>query len=337
MPTRASRFAGCLLGQCLGDALGFPIEGHAADTCKHYTYDIAATWFKGAEPLEDHWTGQYTDDSQLARELVVSLCECGGFDPADYSRRIVLLFQENRIVGRGMACNNAADRLIAGVPWNQSGEPPPSAGNGTAMRAGPIGLWYHQNPERMMQAAHEQGYITHRDCRCSAGSVAIAGAVALSLLDEVQDTEAFVRELSTWAASYDEGFAGHIRSLQQWISLPPYEAIDEIRDAGKPEGYIDDWPGISPFVIPSVLWSLYSFLRYRDSYWEAVSTAVSVGGDVDTTGAMTGAISGAYLGVEALPSHLVNKLHDKGYWTAVELRQLAERCYRAVASITTTP
>jgi poly(ADP-ribose) glycohydrolase ARH3 len=81
-----------------------------------------------------------------------------------------------------------------------------------------------------------------------------------------------------------------------------------------------------------VLWSLYSFLRYKDSYWDAISTAVSVGGDVDTTGAMTGAIAGAYHGEEGLPNHLLKLLNDRGTWGYQELTALADRCYKIMAS-----
>ena len=44
--------------------------------------------------------GQYSDDSQLARELVVSIVDRGKFDAVDYASRIAALFRENRIVGR---------------------------------------------------------------------------------------------------------------------------------------------------------------------------------------------------------------------------------------------
>jgi ADP-ribosylglycohydrolase len=85
--------------------------------------------------------GQYSDDSQLARELVVSIVDRGKFDAVDYAGRIAALFRENRIVGRGLATQAAADRLILGIPWYEAGAPPPSAGNGSAMRAGPVGLF----------------------------------------------------------------------------------------------------------------------------------------------------------------------------------------------------
>src|SRR5699024_4665842 len=42
-------------------------------------------------------------------------------------------------------------------------------------------------------------------------------------------------------------------------------------------------------------------LAHRDSAEEAIVTAVSMGDDTDTTGAVTGALVGAHYGVEAIP------------------------------------
>jgi ADP-ribosylglycohydrolase len=90
---------------------------------------------------------------------------------------------------------------------------------------------------------------------------------------------------------------------------------------------MDPWVGISPFVTGSVLWSLYSFLRTPEDYWETICTAITPGGDVDTTAAMAGAISGAHLGLEAIPSDLAHRLTDQGAWGYPELAVLADQCY----------
>jgi ADP-ribosylglycohydrolase len=42
---------------------------------------------------------------------------------------------------------------------------------------------------------------------------------------------------------------------------------------------------------------------------------------------MAGAISGAYLGVDALPSHLLKHLTDRKAWQYDELVALAHQCY----------
>ncbi|MBD3217658.1 MAG: ADP-ribosylglycohydrolase family protein [candidate division Zixibacteria bacterium] len=325
--TSVQMFRGCLLGQCLADALGFPVEGHAKDDCNSFIFRQVKSWFEGHKPTRDEWPGQYTDDSQLARELLESMVENRGFDPVDYASRIAAIFRENRIVGRGMATDRAARNLDKGIGWDESGTPPPSAGNGTAMRAAPVGMFYYDDIEEMIRAAHTQGWITHQDTRCSAGSVAIAGAVALALRGEAEDTSAFIENLSKWAAYYDDEFSKLILVLKDWVLLPPHQALDPIRRAGKPDDYVEMWPGISPFVVGSVLWSLYSFLHYKDSFRDAVATAISVGGDVDTTGAMTGAIAGAYHGEDALPKHLLKMLNDNDTWGYDELIALADSCY----------
>jgi ADP-ribosylglycohydrolase len=181
----------------------------------------------------------------------------------------------------------------------------------------------------MIQAAHDQGRITHKDTRCSAGAVAISGAVALVLQDKTIDPDAFIATLAGWTGTIDQGFADEMRNLTQWISLPPDKAADLIARAGADRAYTEDdeWKGISGFVISSVLWSLYAFLRSPDNYWETICTAIEPGGDVDTTAAMAGAISGAYLGISAIPSPLANCLNDRGTWRLEELVALAHQCY----------
>ncbi|MGQ9584273.1 MAG: ADP-ribosylglycohydrolase family protein [Anaerolineae bacterium] len=325
----AHQFTGCLIGQALGDALGFPVEGEPPEVCRRYMEEVLRPSRAGRAARFGFSPGQYTDDTQLARELMRSLVERRGFDPEEYAARIAALFNEGRVVGRGYATDQAARRLARGVPWDQAGTPPPSAGNGTAMRAAPVGLFYFDDPQEMLRVAHEQGYITHHDRRCSAGSIAIAGAVALALQEGRLDVGPFVGQLAEWARPWDEALADGIEGLPGWVALPPDQAAASIGRVGLPADFRDGgWQGISPFVTTSVLWSLYAFLRTPDDYWETVCTAIAVGGDVDTTAAMAGAISGAYLGLGAIPKSLARGLTDAGTWGYDELVALAEDCHR---------
>jgi ADP-ribosylglycohydrolase len=320
------RFSGCLIGQCLGDALGFPVEGCPPDVCRRYVSESLSSTETTPRGRGAFRFGQYTDDSQLARELMQSYVECRRFDPDDYARRIAAIFREDRIVGRGLATEQAARRLAAGVPWQEAGTPPPSAGNGSAMRAAPIGLFFHDSPDDLVRGAESQGRITHADRRCSAGSVAIAGSVAMALASQ-EPPESWLGQLSEWAAVFDEAFGRDILQLREWIALGPEEAVVPISKCGVDPSYQDPWEGISPFVVGSVLWSLYSFLRSPDDYLETVRTSIAVGGDVDTTAAMAGAISGAYLGIEGLPSRLAQHVTDQDTWEYSNLVDLAHRCY----------
>lgn len=330
MTPRKEQFSGCLIGQCLGDAIGFVVEGYSPAACRRYVEDFLKT--DKAEQFGGHFPfpfGQYSDDSQLARELLQGYAACRKFDPADYAERLKTIFVEQRIVAFGYSTKEAVKRLCLGTSWEESGAPPPAAGNGSAMRAAPIGLFFYDNPEILIQSAHDQGRITHRDPRSSAGAVAVSGAVAVALQEKPIRPDRFLATLGEWTGRVSPVFAAELAKLAEWLPLPPEEAAEVIADAGFDAEYIDDdeWKGISGYVVSSVLWSLYSFLRTPEDYWETICTAISAGGDTDTTAAMAGAISGAYLGLGGIPSHRPRHLTDRQTWKYDELVALAHQCY----------
>jgi len=330
MTPRKEQFSGCLIGQCLGDAIGFVVEGYSPAACRRYVEDFLKT--DKAEQFGGHFPfpfGQYSDDSQLARELMQGYAACRKFDPADYAERLKTIFVEQRIVAFGYSTKEAVKRLCLGTSWEESGAPPPAAGNGSAMRAAPIGLFFYDNPEILIQSAHDQGRITHRDPRSSAGAVAVSGAVAVALQEKPIRPDRFLATLGEWTGRVSPVFAAELAKLSEWLPLPPEEAAEVIADAGFDAEYIDDdeWKGISGYVVGSVLWSLYSFLRTPEDYWETICTAISAGGDTDTTAAMAGAISGAYLGLGGIPSHRPRHLTDRQTWKYDELVALAHQCY----------
>lgn len=329
MNPHRDQFSGCLIGQCLGDAAGFVSEGFSPAACKRYIEDYLKTEKAGEFGKFPFPFGQYSDDSQLARELMQSYVARAKFDPADYAERIRLTFAEKRIVAFGYSTKEAVKRLAQGVSWEESGTPAPAAGNGSAMRAAPIGLFFFDDPQMLIKAAHDQGRITHKDPRSSAGAVAVSGAVALVLRENNIDAESFISTLADWTNTIDPRFTSEIRRLAEWLPLPPEEVVTLISSAGFDPEYVDDdeWKGMSGYVISSVLWSLYSFLRSPNDYWDTICTAILAGGDTDTTAAMAGAISGAYLGIGAIPSHLTGFLTDRGSWKLNELVGLAHRCY----------
>jgi ADP-ribosylglycohydrolase len=319
------QLTGSILGQALGDALGFVVEAQPPEVAREYVDQWLRVGRAGerAHPLFPF--GQYTDDTQLSRELLRSFRERGRWETEAFAVRVAELFRERRDVGAGRGTRAAALRLLAGVPWAESGTPAPYAGNGSAMRAGQLGILL-SDPGAMMRAAREQSRITHRDPRCAAGAVTIARAVALAARGDPIDPGAFLSEIARCAEGDDASVAAAIRGLEDWLSLDPLAAARHVHDAGLDPAHIDRWQGISAFVTPSVLWSLYAFLRSPDDYWETVCVAIGVGGDTDTMAAMAGAISGARLGLAALPQDLLGQLTDQGVWGAVELAVLALSC-----------
>src|SRR6185437_3675256 len=136
----ADSVAGSLLGLALGDALGFVVEGHPPTEAAAYV----TGWIRRGRAAErgrpSHRFGQYSDDTQLARELLASFLDGGGaWEAAAFAGRIARLFREGADVGAGPGTRGAALRIAAGTSWTDAATPAPYAGNGAAMRAGPLG------------------------------------------------------------------------------------------------------------------------------------------------------------------------------------------------------
>lgn len=322
------RLAGSILGQALGDALGFVVEARPPELARVYVDGWLRSGRAGEWAHPQFPFGQYSDDTQLARELLRSFEEAGSWDPAAFAVRLAALFRDGRDVGAGRGTRSAALRLLMGVPWSESGTPAPYAGNGAAMRAGPLGLLLTE-PATMCRAAQEQSRITHLDSRCAAGAAAVARAVAIAGAQGARPAE-FLDEVAECAEAEDRTVAEAIRGLNEWMALAPADAARHVHESGLDPAHVDRWRGISAFVTPSVLWSLYAFLRSPDDYWETVCTAIAVGGDTDTIAAIAGAISGARLGVDALPAELVARVNDRDEWGAEALARLARSCEQIV-------
>jgi ADP-ribosylglycohydrolase len=202
---------------------------------------------------------------------------------------------------------------MRGVDWQEAGTGIGRAGNGTAMRVSPIGLWHYNSPADILkQAAITSSIITHKDPRASAGAIAIAFGVAYAVSQEQIDTSELIEQTANLIEDVSPEFAGYIKRLHHWLKLPEDQARWEIAAAGwrAPEDRLDY---ITPFVIPTVLICLYYFLKSPADFLGNIKRVILAGGDVDTTAAISGALSGAYAGIGAIPQKLVTGVLNSRY------------------------
>lgn len=73
---RKDQFSGCLIGQCLGDALGFPVEGYPPVICQQYVSGVLKTARAGEfgrSPFPSHLCYRLTDHGTWGFAQLVGL------------------------------------------------------------------------------------------------------------------------------------------------------------------------------------------------------------------------------------------------------------------------
>ncbi len=307
------RFVGCLLGCAVGDALGAPYEGLWSHSIPDEKVLLA-----GFGEFEGYPRGQFTDDTQLSVATVRSIVETGEVSPAHIARSIAALFKRGEVIGPGGACLSAALTFLRTKDWTTCGAELGQAGNGTAMRTAVLGLAFLDRSESLPEVVADVSRITHRDPRSVAGGVAVAKAAQL-LASSPAEPVSFCPTIAETIAPFSPEFADWVARLPALVQEPAESALSIIAWAGMPAPEFDS-PIITPFVIPTVLAAFWCLFRHADSWSGAVASAIRLGGDVDTLGAIVGALAGVRLGIGAIPEHLRRTVRDAQKLEALALR-----------------
>jgi ADP-ribosyl-[dinitrogen reductase] hydrolase len=288
-----------LVGCAIGDALGNPFEMKPAASPSLKQWDGL---FKAGGTFWEGSPGQYTDDTLMSIALSSSLLEKQGFDAQHVAAQYLAWYNSGNTRGIGMTTASAIARLKLGADWQESGlthsgDGSPASGNGTAMRASPIGLFYRNDLENLVKSAITDASITHNSHEPKVGSVAVALATAflangthnqVSVLEEVRDiiSDSVVKDKLTLALDF--------------IRAPLKQPSDSTALAAI---------GTSGYVAETVGAAFYCFAA-TDNFKDAVVMAVKAGGDTDTTAAVVGALAGTYYGLEGIPSEYKDNVEN---------------------------
>lgn len=122
-----------------------------------------------------------------------------------------------------------------------------------------------------------------------------SAAVALLVSHENISDKWFLKRVARYVKLVDDEFATQIRELIRHMSDSPESVASTVGRKGM--DFDDGSAGIAGFILSSVLWGFYCFLKHKNSYWDAVCEVIAGGGDTDSTSALVGCLSGSYLGI----------------------------------------
>lgn len=315
------RYKGCLIGAAIGDALGAPLEMMSKEEIFR-TYGRIDKFVRATASHQNRYLipGQYTDDTQLTLALAKSIIDRKGFSPENFAGKLIAWYEGSDKRSAGKATLKACKALSKGIPYDRSGVKG-SMGNGTAMRASPLGLFYSLSPNQPLsrnfaKACHDSTIITHDDSRAVAATAAIARSVLYLKGAEgefnVEDFLTQVIGFTEFVETHEEKIRGNRISdnlttrLHNLLNLKNTSFERGAREIGN-----------SSLVLESVPLAIFSFLKSPESFETAVENAANSGGDADTIASMAGALSGAYNGLNKIPERYKESLESLSEITSI--------------------
>lgn len=292
---------GTLLGTALGDALGLPFEGLSS---KHIT-----RWF--GEVKKFHFAGTMgfvSDDTEqsamLARAIALNP-EDANACAADFKKALLGWFLRMPC-GIGIATLRACLNILFQAKKTGIN----SAGNGSAMRAAIIGVYFHESAEQRKEYGKSICNITHTDPRALAASLFVAELAASCTRNSRQ---------TNCKTCFNEAFAT--------VENPPLkeklQRAAKLADENKDIEVAANELKSTGFVLHSVPLAAFCFLRYGDGEAvDALSQIISAGGDTDSNAAILGAWLGAKKGASGLGTELIDEII--GPFGSPYLRRLAK-------------
>ncbi|MDX1448714.1 MAG: ADP-ribosylglycohydrolase family protein [Acidimicrobiia bacterium] len=280
------RAVGCLLGLAVGDALGAAVEFQPPGTFPPVT---------GMRDGGPHGlaAGEWTDDTAMALALADSILTVG-WDPADQARRYLAWWEDGRYSVTGTCFDIGSTTAESLARFRAHPDPAVSglagrdrAGNGSIMRLAPVAIAAQKRyPDDLAGLAHlcvESSAPTHRAPQAVSACV-VLGVVLAGLLSG-----------ETRSAVLDPGWVA-------WDRLP-FDLDPEVAEVVAGSHRDRRPPEIvgSGYAVRSLEAALWAFGNAAD-FADAVLTAVNLGDDADTTGAVCGQIAGACWGASAIPS-----------------------------------
>ena len=272
-----------LEGLSIGDAFG---EGFFTD---EETLDEMLAMRTLPDPV---W--RYTDDTLMTLSVVSVLREYGVIEQNALADGFAQRYEYER--GYGPSMRRLLTAIREGTTWQEAAAAQfggqGSFGNGAAMRAAPIGVYFAEDLTQVVEQSALASVVTHARPEAVAGAIAVAVAAAVA-----------------WRLRNEQGGESGANFLTSIVEHVPESQVKSRLIRAR--GMLDASPRFAASVlgnglqlsaqdtVPFALWRASKHLfNYEAALWLAVSGL----GDRDTICAITGGIVVLSAGIESIPA-----------------------------------
>jgi ADP-ribosylglycohydrolase len=228
---------------------------------------------------------RWTDDTAMAVSIVKALLRNGAIDQDELALAFATSYAQDDRRGYGGTAHGILTRIGQGIPWREASQNvlggAGSMGNGGAMRVAPLGAYFADDTQRLIDQATKSAEVTHAHAEGQAGAVAVALAAAF-IARHATPEPGFDRKdffdfvLNHTPDSLTRAGIGQARDLPDEYSV---ETVTSVVGNGSTI--------TAPETVPFCLWCA---ARHPADYEAAMWTTVSGGGDMDTNCAIVGGI-----------------------------------------------
>lgn len=306
-----------ILGFIIGDALGVPVEFKSREYLEQNPV-VNMMENKSRNTTKGYWS----DDTAMTLCTMQSLIECNDNNiTLEIAEDMLNKYREwvekgykavdNKCFGIGqntlrVLSNYKKSKSITDYLMNNNPEDEKKGGNGALMRILPLVLYLYYNDlpkyneyDSEVQRCRKYDVIeftndlTHNN-KDSRNCCFFYTMFIFNLLDTGDIYKSYEKAINDCMTRFN-GFPS--KKLERILLN---KLIDLDKSEIKSSGYVVD-------TLEASLWCLFN----THSYEEAVLTAVNLGVDSDTIGAITGSLAGLYYGIEQIPEKWINTLREK--------------------------
>jgi len=346
------RAAGALMGAFIGDALGLG---------PHWYYDLKelrrdyGEWIDSyTEPKPGRYhegmrAGQSSQAGFILKLTVGSLLERGGYDQADFCRRmdedLFPLLNGDPVSGPGNYTSQSIReawrrRVQQKLPWGETGG---HADTTEAIeRTLAIAVRYANSPGQLARFVSENAMLTQADDVVVSMTVAYCAVLAMLVRGHRLDPELSMKlmaQVKTGELPFHAVTRDNLQAPRPGDTDPPRVGRFASPDALLSPGYMaaaaqdpdvriePAWKASLVYGMPCAIYhmlpaSYYLAARFHDDFESAVLHSLNGGGQNQARTILTGALAGAQTGLSGIPQRFIDGLEQGRELTAMA-RELA--------------
>ncbi len=267
----------------------------------------------GRPEMQEYWRNtrtlpdgewRFTDDTNMALSIYAILQKYQAIEQDALANHFAKHFDRRR--GYGLGARKLLMKLQIGANWRdvapdifEGG----SYGNGGAMRVAPLGAYFADDIDSLIENAKLSAEITHSHPEGIAGAIAVAVATSVACnAKELMNYHDFIDAVLTHVPDSEVK-----TNITKGHDLKPDTQIwiDVVK-------VLHNGSGVSAQdTVPLVIWVAATCL---DDFEKAMWKLIDARGDVDTTCAMVGGIVACYVGQEGIPAKWIAQREKLPQW-----------------------